>query len=365
MRITVLQDYLRRGGTERQSVLLCKEFHRAGHEVQLVTFRPRGPLTAELHDAGFKLNSLTARDLRLNFLAPGLVRQLRGRSDDIVLCMGRVANAFAGPLQRRLDATRVVGSVRTGKPLPHLNWRSFHRLPAVVTNTAWWKSQLLERGLAAPRIEIIPNGLSFDWPETQHACEGNAMRRTLGLTPDQYLLLNVAGFRKNKRQSELIDVLYNLRSRTDWQLVFVGDGPYRKKCERKVQAAGLSGRVHFAGWKDDPRPYYSAADIAVSLSIEDALPNFLIESQFMGVPVVAYAYRGVAEAIEQGRSGFACASREQFQQCLVELLDNQAKRELLGTQALEWARSRFNPKSSAAAYLRLFEDLLNAGAARV
>ncbi|MFM9091816.1 MAG: hypothetical protein ACKOUK_08765 [Verrucomicrobiota bacterium] len=48
MRLLILQDRLRSGGTERQSILLANAFAAAGHVVTLLTFRPpaarsRGP----------------------------------------------------------------------------------------------------------------------------------------------------------------------------------------------------------------------------------------------------------------------------------------------------------------------------------
>ncbi|MFM9032031.1 MAG: hypothetical protein ACKOTF_15425 [Opitutaceae bacterium] len=44
MKILILQDFLRSGGTERQCVLLANAFAAAGQEVTLVTFRPGGAL---------------------------------------------------------------------------------------------------------------------------------------------------------------------------------------------------------------------------------------------------------------------------------------------------------------------------------
>ena len=44
MKILIVQDYLRSGGTERQSVFMATMFAQAGHEGTLLTFRPRGIL---------------------------------------------------------------------------------------------------------------------------------------------------------------------------------------------------------------------------------------------------------------------------------------------------------------------------------
>ena len=44
MKILILQDFLRSGGTERQCVLLANAFAGTGHGATLVTFRPDGAL---------------------------------------------------------------------------------------------------------------------------------------------------------------------------------------------------------------------------------------------------------------------------------------------------------------------------------
>ncbi len=50
MRIVVIQDYLRCGGTERQSVHLTRYFRAEGYEVGLLAFRPGGALEGEVPD---------------------------------------------------------------------------------------------------------------------------------------------------------------------------------------------------------------------------------------------------------------------------------------------------------------------------
>ncbi len=50
MRIVIIQDYLRYGGTERQNVHLARYFRAEGHEVGLLAFRPGGALEGEVPD---------------------------------------------------------------------------------------------------------------------------------------------------------------------------------------------------------------------------------------------------------------------------------------------------------------------------
>ena len=125
MKILIVQDYLRSGGTERQSLFLGAAFARVGHAVTLLTFRPRGEIAGDASGQElFAFRSLQPFDFHLDWLAPGLLRVAAETAPDIVLCMGRMTNCYAGFLQRRLPSAAVVCTMRTGKPLPWLFRRS-------------------------------------------------------------------------------------------------------------------------------------------------------------------------------------------------------------------------------------------------
>src|SRR4051812_12179101 len=86
MNILLIQDILRSGGTERQTILLAQGFAAAGHASEVVTFRPGGTLASSLSPV--RHSSLQTFDTTLNWFAPGLVRTARSASPDVVLCMG-------------------------------------------------------------------------------------------------------------------------------------------------------------------------------------------------------------------------------------------------------------------------------------
>src|SRR5665213_3183145 len=83
MKIIVLQDHLRSGGTERHSILLTREFAALGHASELITFRPGGLLAPT---ANCKHRALQPFDTGIDWFAPGLLRAVLDGSD-MVLCM--------------------------------------------------------------------------------------------------------------------------------------------------------------------------------------------------------------------------------------------------------------------------------------
>src|SRR5882672_9455625 len=110
MKILIVQDYLRSGGTERQSVFMATAFARAGHEITLLTFRPRGILELNAEQQPFAFRSLQS-------FATGLLRAAEEAAPDLVLCMGRMANCYASFIARRLPHAAVICTMRTGKLL--------------------------------------------------------------------------------------------------------------------------------------------------------------------------------------------------------------------------------------------------------
>lgn len=358
MKILIVQDRLRSGGTERQSILLANAFAAAGHETTLLTFRPGGALTSTVA-ANVTRRVLQPFDVGLDWFAPGLYRQITAISPDIILCMGRMANCYAGGLQERFPAATVIATMRTGKKLPRLFRRSLGIVRHVIANSHDAKKTLVAQyAVAGEKISVIHNSLVF--PPAPDAAVREQLRAKHGATANTVVLLCVAMFRPEKNQRELIEIAARLPSNLDWQLWLGGDGPARAACETLVAQKNLGTRVKFLGWQSDPAPLYAAADIAVHASWSEALSNFLIEAQASGLPVVAYDAQGIAECFVPGETGFVIArdDRNAFGAKLVALAQAPAvDRATRSEHARTYTRETFDHDRQVARYLELLVHL--------
>ena len=86
-------------------------------------------------------------------------------------------------------------------------------------------------------------------------------------------------------------------------LLVVGDGDLRDTLRARVEAAGLSSRVHFLGGRRDLGDLLSAIDMFVLPSLWEGLPLSLVLAMGAGVPVVSTTVGGVPEVVEDGRTG--------------------------------------------------------------
>ncbi len=358
MKILIVQDYLRSGGTERQSVFMATAFAKAGHEVTLLTFRPRGVLELDAGQQPFAFRSLQPFDTRLDWFAPGLLGAAEEAAPDLVLCMGRMANCYAGFIQRRLPRAAVVCTMRTGKALPALFLRSMRLCRHVIANSHVAKRVLTDQhDIPSHKITVIHNSVLGFTDET--APRNQALRRYHGANQSTVVLVNVAMFRPEKNQRELIEICAKLPGYLDWQLWLAGEGPARKKCERLAHDLGLGARVKFLGYQSDPAPLYLASDIAVLASQSESLSNFLIEAQLHGLPAVAYDIVGVGECFVPDRSGCLIANLDQpgFVAALDRLIRNPAQRQRFGELGRQHAQANFVPERQVQAHLTLFREV--------
>lgn len=357
MKILIVQDFLRNGGTERQSCLLANAFSCAGHTVALMTFRPGGALDAMPSPRVERL-VLQSLDTGCDWFAPMLIRKTREWAPDIVLCMGRMANCRGGGLAAALPSARVVCTLRTGKPLPWLFRRSLARVAHVVANSAESHATLLSQHRVPPeRASVIRNALVFspDAIDGATASAGRTRRRKREAAGSNCLvMLCTAMFRPEKNQRELIEIVARLPRETSWQLWFAGDGVTRDECIALVNQKGLSDQVKFFGFQENPTELYRAADIAVLTSTRESLSNFLIESHAHGLPSVAYDVTGAREC---GGIIVPRGDRNAFLTALTRLMSDKSALAAEGARVRDFARKHFSPELQTVACLELFNRL--------
>lgn len=362
MKILIVQDYLRIGGTERQALFLARFFKEHGHDTRLLVFRPGGHLADEALKQGIPVLTLQSFDSGLPLWAPRLMRSIKNAAPDIVLCMGRTANCYAGFIQKRFPSIHVVCTLRTGKMIFPLHHWSLGVVRSVLVNSNWWKRRMLERNFPESRIHVVHNSVLLERSETEKQNLRRQYRQDFGIDEETTLFLNVATFRPGKRHIDLLKIFRDLRENhpdAKWRLWLVGDGKLYRRCRHWAAENGLGTRVRFFHFQKDTLPFYAAADIGVSTSREDSLSNFIIEAQASGLPIVAYDCRGVAECCQHNETGVIVPPKapDQFQKHLLEYMNNSELKNQHAANAPAFAESHFSAIPQAKAILDFLESL--------
>lgn len=88
------------------------------------------------------------------------------------------------------------------------------------------------------------------------------------------------------------------------RLTIAGTGPEEAALRRLCVRLGLTDQVRYAGYVADMPKLYADTDLVVQSSLTEGLPNVMLETAYLGVPVVATDVGGTREVIEHGISGW-------------------------------------------------------------
>ncbi|MEE9302854.1 MAG: glycosyltransferase family 4 protein [Thiotrichaceae bacterium] len=210
------------------------------------------------------------------------------------------------------------------------------------------------------RIEVLPNGLDHErFRPMDHA----VVRRILGLPEDKKLILFGAGSAtsdKRKGFHLLVEALKKLETQVDsadYELVVFGSSS---------GDTSFSMNTHYLGRLADEISIalvYAAADVFVAPSLEDNLPNTVLESLSCGTPVVAFNIGGFPDMVNHQENGYLAAGFDtaELANGLQWVLNDQQRWKKLSENARETVLSRFTLEHSASRYRDLYEEILDAG----
>ncbi|TLX70967.1 glycosyltransferase [Labilibacter sediminis] len=214
--------------------------------------------------------------------------------------------------------------------------------------------------LRQKKISSIPNPINTQVfsPKDSKKC-----REELGLPKDKKLLLfgaaNISDPRKgSKYLIESLNILDQKHPHLKDEFELVVFGKSNKKQLKRFPFKVNS--MKFISCTDELVKLYSAADAFVLPSLQDNLPNTVMESLACGVPVIGFRVGGVPEMIEHQKSGFLAEARdsESLANGIVDVLfhDNLNSYK---KAARSFALDNFDNKVVADQYIALYSSLMN------
>ena len=209
------------------------------------------------------------------------------------------------------------------------------------------------------RIECIPNGIDTNLYKPH---DKQFARDVLGLPQDKCLLLFGAlsatsdtrkGFHLLK---PALKFLHNSMETGKVELVIFG-------ASKPINSPGLPFKTHYLGiLKDDISLAlaYSAADVFVLPSVQENLPNTILEAIACGLPCVAFNIGGIPDIIKHQQNGFLAKpySCENLAEGISWVLHDKNIYHFLSTKAREIAEERFTLSRQANCYKSLFQEII-------
>ncbi len=370
--LNVITDMSALGGAERMLIKLTRPLVQAGIRMSIVSLGGKGELGAEAEKSGAAFYALGLEGPR-DFLAGvwRLARLIRALQPDLMHTMlyhadlaGLAANALAGsrPLVWNLRCSEIeLGPESRVTALVRKALAVLSRCPnAIAANSLAGLESHQSMGYRAREWLMLPNG--FDTEEYQFNQAGrDRLRAEWRICPDCTLIGMAARAAPMKDHACFIEAarqLSALRPQTTFALAGAGTEP-GSALARKVEAAGLSGKILLLGARHDMPDLFSAFDITtLSSSSGEGFANVIAESMACATPVVATDVGDAREII--GAHGRIVQPRQAYAlaQALAALVDlGGAGRREMGLGARASIIQRFRIEIISESYAALFRRL--------
>jgi len=299
-------------GGERYLLALARELDRKRFQLSVIV-PDDGPLVERLHALDIETCRVPLNDRLVSPTAlRALLRALARLRPIIVQSHGARSNVYTRLAARYAGVPIVLSTVHNSLyDYEIAGWRRAlyvlaERVTSPLADRIIAVSEAIARDLVeryrieAGRTVVVHNGID---PWTFRPTRGAAaLRHELRVPGGRRVVLMAGRMTPQKGWDVLLEAAARLgAARDDLFWLLVGDGPLRPALERRAAELGVSGS--FTGARADMADVLGCADVVVLASRSEGLPFTLLEAMALGKPVVATRVGGVAEVVEDGRSG--------------------------------------------------------------
>lgn len=209
---------------------------------------------------------------------------------------------------------------------------------AVIAPSHKVETLLHSYGIQKP-ISVIPTGLDLCRFETRFSAEQReALKCSLGIAPEQKVLLTVGRVAKEKNLAELIRYFAQL-SLPHAVLCIVGGGADLEHLQQLAAEQGIADRVIFTGAISPEKIplYYQIGDIFLSASQSETQGLTYLEALASGLPLVCRKDACLDGIVIDGWNGGLYTSFESFQKWITAFCENSAVTKQLSRHAVQTA----------------------------
>ena len=128
-----------------------------------------------------------------------------------------------------------------------------------------------------------------------------------------------------KNIDEIIEYMPSLLEKDkEIKFIVVGDGPYRKKLEKKVNKLNIENNVIFTGEIDsnDVYKYYQLGNVFVCASTSESQGLTYIEALASRMPMVCKKDDCLIGVIEQNKNGYIFENKDEFIKGVLNILND-------------------------------------------
>ncbi|GEN35209.1 glycosyl transferase [Aneurinibacillus danicus] len=305
-------------------------------------------------------------------LVKGLTRVFQEEKPELIHSHGVKANFFCRLAARSLPRVPIVTTIHSVLRYDYPNPLAYFLASRMELWTRKWndhyiaisnsiKQSLESDGVKSQDITLIHHGIPIEEFKTEDAPE--EIRRSLGLPADAFVIGTVSRLVAVKGLTDLMQAFILLAEehpRVHW--LVIGDGPEKGPLENMAKEAGISDRVHFAGFRQDVPRCLHAMDLFISPSYSEGLGLSLLEAMAAKKPVISTMVGGIADFLVDYLNGLVIPTKnpEEIKQNIVILMEDEDLRMKLAEAGYRTVKEEYTLTHMAMKTKELYRQLIRA-----
>lgn len=241
----------------------------------------------------------------------------------------------------------------------HKYRKLFREADRILVLGPYMKSRLIALGCPADKLRIHHLGIDV--------AQIKFVSRTIGQKrPVRFLI--ASSFLEKKGIDIAIRALGNLKSRFEFTLDIIGDGPLKSQLLDEISRAGIEARVTMHGYKSYPEVIAMAATFDVFIQAsrttrdnrKEGTPMVIVDMMATGMAVISTDHSDIPEIVKDGVNGFLAKENDvvTLQNCIERVFNDVSCVERLGLNARKWVEKEFNIKLQTERLEQLYREAI-------
>lgn len=179
---------------------------------------------------------------------------------------------------------------------------ALHFFDMIIVVSELLKDTVLKYRIPSSRVHLLRNSIVIDkFKIDRHE---DSFRQEFSIPPDTVLIANIGRLSPEKGQKDFILAAERVVKKfKNVMFTIIGIGPEEAALRQLVAARQLNPFFIFTGYRTDISKIYNSLDLVVQTSYTEGMPNVILESLLMKIPVIATKVGGTPEIVRDNVTG--------------------------------------------------------------
>ena len=224
------------------------------------------------------------------------------------------------------------------------------------------KKVLLHAGVPEDKTVFIKNGIYISDYSMRSVLTGSELKQELDISPESFVLVNIARLSKQKAQDNIIAAANILKKHgSDCIFLMAGEGPLRSHYEVMVRSLGLQACVKFLGFQSDIKALLLISHAFILPSRDEGLPMSLLEAMASHTPTIVTPVGNISDLARHKKTAFVVSVDNvgAIVKAVQWMMNNQDACEKISKNAYDNVNKYYSASAMYRAYQSVYADVVN------